>query len=283
MIGITGANGRLGTAIIKELVNKVPREEIVAFIRNLDKITELQSLGVQICQADYDDQQSFVRGLKGIDTLLLISAHDIGRRFMQHKHVIDAAKEVGVKNLLYTSFVMTKIPDWTLLLEHYQTEDYIKSCGLTYTICRNSHYIEPMVSDMSRIITEGVYYTSATKGFAYVGIPDLARTYAELLAHPEKLQVNHIYNFTGPELITPKQYFSIIQSQTDKKLDFKNVSEEEMTDYLHSLGVSEQGMDGWLGFERMQSQGVVSVISDDIETITGSKPQRMVEFIESHK
>ena len=283
MIGITGANGRLGSSIIKKLVHKVPKEEVVAFIRNLDKGTELQSFGVQIRQADYDDKQSFVRGLKGIDTLLLISAHDVGRRFMQHKHVIDAAKEVGVKNLLYTSFVMAKIPDWTLLLEHFQTEDYIKSCSLNYIICRNSHYIEPMVSDMSRIITEGIYYTSATKGFAYVCIPDLARTYTELLAHSEEIQVNHAYNFTGPELVTPKQYFSIIQGQTDKKLEFKNVTEEEMIDYLQKIGISEQGIDGWLGFERMQSQGVVSVISNDIETITGSKPQSMVEFIESHK
>ncbi len=279
MIGITGANGNLGTSIIKLLVQKVPKDEIVAFIRNLDKGKELQTLGVQIRQADYDDEQTFKRGLKDIDTLLLISAHDVGHRFMQHKHVIDAAKESGVKRLLYTSFVMAKTPDWILLLEHHQTEEYIKSVGLEYVICRDSLYVENMINDMKRIISEGVYYTSASNGFAYVSIPDLARTYAEILAHPDKVQPNKTYNFTGPELVTPEDYFNLIQNQTDKKLSFKQVSEEDMTAYLQKLGVSEEAMEGWLGFERMQSDGVCSVISDDIEHLTGTKPLAMSELI----
>lgn len=283
MIGITGANGHLGTTIIKLLVQKIPQGEIVAFIRNLDKGSELQSLGVQIRQADYDDQQSFVRGLQGIDTLVLISAHEVGRRFMQHKHVIDAAKETGVKRLIYTSFVHAKIPDWILLLEHHQTEEYIKEIGLNYVICRNSLYAEGMINDMTRIMNEGVYYTSATNGFAYVGIPDLARTYAEVLAHPEKVQSNQIYNFTGPELVTPEDYFNVIQNQTDKKLIYKPVSEEEMTSYLHSIGVPEEAMDGWLGFERMQSEGICSVISNDIEQITGKKPLSLAELVQQPK
>ena len=248
-------------------------------IRNLDKGKELQSLGIQIRQADYDDQSTFEQGLKGINTLLLISAHDVGRRVTQHKHVIDAAKVAGVKRLVYTSFVHTKRPNWILLLEHYQTEEYIKSTGLEYIICRNSHYIEPMVSDMARIINEGIYITSASNGFAYVSIPDLARTFAELLARPDKVQSNHVYNFTGPELITPEEYFSIIKTQTDKKLLFNHVSEQEMKEYLRSKGLSEESMDGWLGFERMQSNGIVSVLSNDIETITGSKPKSIREFI----
>ena len=281
LIGITGANGRLGTATIKLLLSNVPKEEIVAFIRNLDKANELQSLGVQIRQADYDNKASFEQGLKGIDTLLLISAHDVGRRVAQHSHVIDAANVAGVKRLVYTSFIHTKKPDWTLLLEHYQTEEYIRSSGLEYVICRNSHYIEPMIADMDRIIKEGSYTTSATNGFAYVSIPDLARTFAELLAFPDKVQPNKVYNFTGPELVTPERYYSIIKSQTDKELNFHQVSEEEMKQYLQSIGVSEASMDGWIGFERMQSNGFVSVLSSDIESITGIRPKSMTEFMHS--
>ena len=171
MIGITGANGRLGSEIIKILVSKNLANNICAFVRSEAKGKELRSLGVLTRIADYDDKESFVKGLQCIDTLLLISAHDIGKRVPQHKHVIDAAREVGVTKLIYTSFVMAKTPDWTLLMEHDQTEKYIKSVGLSYVICRDSLYAENMINDMQRIINEGVFYTSASNGFAYVSFP----------------------------------------------------------------------------------------------------------------
>ena len=92
MIGITGANGRLGSLIIKDLVSRGFKDSIIAFVRSKEKGKELEALGVQIRIADYNDETTFDEGLKGIDTLLLISAHDVGQRVAQHKHVIDAAK-----------------------------------------------------------------------------------------------------------------------------------------------------------------------------------------------
>lgn len=282
MIGITGANGKLGTLIIKDLVSRGLKDSIIAFVRSKEKGKELESLGVKIRIADYNDETTFDKGLQGIDTLLLISAHDIGQRVAQHKHVIDGAKASEIKTIIYTSFIHSERPDWTLLLEHFETEEMIVDSGIPYVICRDSLYLDNMVNDIPRIIKEGAYYTSASNGFAYVSVFDLARTYAEILAHPEKITLNSVYNFTGPELVTPEQYFNIIQAQTNKKLSFKKVSEPDMEKYLHSLGISETSMDGWLGFERMQSQNLVSVVSDDIEKITGVTPKDMSSFIKEN-
>lgn len=282
MIGITGANGRLGSLIIKDLVSRDLKDSIVAFVRSKDKGKELESLGVQIRIADYNDETTFDKGLQGIDTLLLISAHDIGQRVAQHKHVIDGAKVNEIKTIIYTSFVHNGRPDWTLLLEHFETEEFIVNSGIPYVICRDSLYLDNMVNDIPRIIKEGVYYTTASNGIAYVSVSDLARTYAEILANPKKVSLDTVYNFTGPELVTPEQYFNIIQAQTNKKLSFKKVTESDMEKYLHSLGVPEESMAGWLGFERMQSQNIVSVISEDIEHLTGVCPQSMTDFIEKN-
>jgi NAD(P)H dehydrogenase (quinone) len=279
MIGITGASGNLGSAIIKDLLPMVDKNRIIAFIRNKNKTQRLTDLGIEARLADYADKESFVTGLKDIDTLLLISASEIGNRLNQHKNVIDAAKESGVKTFIYTSFVMAKKPDWKLLLEHFETEDYIKKSGLSYVICRDSHYLEPMVADMARINNEGTYYTSASGGFAYVTVHDLARTYAVLLANPAKRPLNQTINLTGPSLITPEKYFELMQKKSTKELKFKRVSEEEMKKYLESLNVSPKAMEGWLGFERMQSKGIVSVISDDIKNITGIAPTSMEDYM----
>ena len=56
-----------------------------------------------------------------------------------------------------------------------------------------------------------------------------------------------------------------------------------MKHYLENLQVNEKSIDGWLGFERMQSQGFVSVVTDDIERLTGKKPLSMQELLDQHK
>lgn len=46
MIGITGASGNLGKATIQFLLQKVPPIDIVAIVRNPEKVNEFKERGV---------------------------------------------------------------------------------------------------------------------------------------------------------------------------------------------------------------------------------------------
>ncbi len=91
-IGVTGATGHLGRIVLAQLKGKVPVDQIVALVRSSNKATEP---GIETRLADYEDPESLVSALKGIETLLLISGNEIGRRALQHKNVIEAAKKQG--------------------------------------------------------------------------------------------------------------------------------------------------------------------------------------------
>ena len=102
MIGVTGATGQLGRLVINGLKARVPASDIAALARTPAKA---KNLGVTVREADYGKPETLDRALAGIDTLLLISSNEIGRRATQHRNVIEAAKKAGVKWVVYTSLL----------------------------------------------------------------------------------------------------------------------------------------------------------------------------------
>jgi len=100
-IAVTTASGGLGSAIIKQLLNQMPKEQVVGLARTPDKAKDL---GVEIRNGDYADKPDLVNSLSGIDTVLLVSGMgDPEARIPKHRNVINAAKEAGVSKIVYTS------------------------------------------------------------------------------------------------------------------------------------------------------------------------------------
>ncbi|RXS80830.1 NAD-dependent epimerase/dehydratase family protein, partial [Geobacillus sp. PK12] len=105
MIAITGASGQLGRLVIAHVLEKVPAGDIVALVRDVNKVADLSALGVQVKAADYNQPEALVSALQGVDNVLLISSSEVGQRAAQHRNVIEAAAKAGVKLLAYTSLL----------------------------------------------------------------------------------------------------------------------------------------------------------------------------------
>ncbi|MGW8314947.1 MAG: NAD(P)H-binding protein [Bacteroidales bacterium] len=118
-IGVTGATGQLGSLVVELLRGKVGAENIVALARTPEKA---RKFGVEVRAFNYDKSDKMVEALGGIDRLLLISASDIGQRARQHSNVIEAAKEAGVKWIVYTSLLHANSSTLNLAGEHLATE-----------------------------------------------------------------------------------------------------------------------------------------------------------------
>jgi NAD(P)H dehydrogenase (quinone) len=153
MILVTGATGKLGKATIDSLLKNgsVPGD-IAALVRDETKATELKSKGVQLKVGDYQDFDSLKSAFQGVDKLLLVSSSsDIEYRFSQHKNVIDAAREVGVGHIVYTSFDMKNLRQSTMgedVQYHVDTTDYLKQKDVPYTLMNNTLYADliPIIS-----------------------------------------------------------------------------------------------------------------------------------------
>jgi NAD(P)H dehydrogenase (quinone) len=163
-IAITAASGSLGTAIIEELKKHVPADNIVGIARTPENA---KNLGVIIRKGDYKIKNDFDIALKGIDVVLLISGMDHPQnRIPQHRNVIYAAKEAGVKKIVYTSIFGKdgKSTFDAIVKSNRQTEKDIQESGLEWVIGRNGLYIEPDIEYIEKYKEAGKITNCAGEG-----------------------------------------------------------------------------------------------------------------------
>jgi NAD(P)H dehydrogenase (quinone) len=199
MILVTGATGGLGHETIDCLLKTTPAAEIAALVRDVSKATDLVQRGVDVRQADYADYPALVQAFRGIEKVLLVSAVAFTDRVSQHRNVIDAAKEAGVKHLFYTSiqrssdFVLQEVTESDLA-----TEAYLQASGLVYTILRNGYYFEGLAYLIGSAVPDSEIRFPAGEGkIAFVTRTDLAAATAALLT--SEGHGNQVYTLTGSE------------------------------------------------------------------------------------
>ena len=123
---VTGCDGKLGGRTAKLMLQQVAPADLTftcPFLDRLDpeKKARWESLGVKVCQANYDDPDEMVKAFAGGDRIFIVSAVTIGEiRVRQHKNVVDAALAAGVKHITYTSFLGASA----------LTEDMVAAIGL---------------------------------------------------------------------------------------------------------------------------------------------------------
>ena len=232
-IGVTGATGQLGRLVVEKLKQKVAADTIVALVRNPEKAADL---GVETRPFDYTQPETLVTSLKGIDKLLLISGNEIGQRLPQHKAVIEAAKQAGVKQITYTSILHADSSPLGLAGEHLGTEVAIKESGLTYTILRNGWYTENYTGSAKGAVGAGAFIGNAGDGkIASAARVDYAEVAAVVLAGEG--YENKTYELAGDEAYTLTELAAEISRQTGKIVPYNNLTETQYADILKSFGL----------------------------------------------
>ncbi len=238
MIVVTGASGQLGRLVIEALLKKVPAAEIVAVVRNPEKVADLAARGVQVRQADYDQPASLVAAFKGADKLLLISASEVGRRVPQHRAVINAAKAAGVGLLAYTSLLHADTSPLPLAAEHKETESLIRASCLPAVILRNSWYTENYTAGIPSALQYGIVLGSAKQGrIASAARADYAEAAASVLT--QENQAGRIYELAGDESYTLGELADEIARQSGKSVVYQDLPEGEFKAALLGAGLPD--------------------------------------------
>lgn len=163
-IAVTGATGHLGRLVLDELRRARPAGSLVALVRDASRAQDLADDGVRVRVAAYEDPAALVQGLADVDTLLLVSGSEVGQRVAQHRNVIDAAVEAGVRRIVYTSAPRADSSPLVLAPEHRATEEMVRASGLAWTILRNNWYTENYVGTLQQAAETGEIVAAAGEG-----------------------------------------------------------------------------------------------------------------------
>ncbi|MFC6447828.1 SDR family oxidoreductase [Shinella zoogloeoides] len=234
-IAVTGATGQLGRMIIQKLKQKIAPGEIVALARTPSKAA---ALGVEVREADYEKPETLDRALRGVETLMLVSSSEVGKRASQHANVIAAAKGAGVKRIVYTSLLHADTSPMSLAPEHVQTEAALKTSGIAHTIMRNGWYTENYTVPVPGAVQAGALVGSAGEGrIASATRNDFAEAAVSVLTgdgHDGK-----VYELAGDEAYTLADLAAEISRQTGKDIPYRNLPQDEYAAVLKGIGVPE--------------------------------------------
>ena len=264
-IGITGATGHLGRFVVDALKRIRSSGDIVALVRSPEKASYLRVIARR---ADYDDPDTLDEALVGVDTLLLISSNEVGRRTSQHRNVIASAKRAGVHRIVYTSLLHADRSSLNLAEEHRATEAILKESDVPFTILRNGWYTENYTGSIPGALARGEFLGAA--GDAQISSAtraDYADAAVAVLTAGD--HVGKIYELAGDDAFTLEELAAEVSRQTDKTIPYRNLSEAEYARTLAGLGIPPAEASAIAGWDVAALQGALFDKSHQLSTLIG--------------
>ncbi|NES16567.1 MULTISPECIES: SDR family oxidoreductase [Micromonospora] len=275
-IAVTGATGPLGRLIISSLLDRgVPADQITAVGRNIDRLAELAGRGVATQRADYDDPGSLQAAFAGAEKLMFVSGSEVGKRVVQHGNVVTAAKEAGVRLIVYTSIAHADTSSLVLAAEHKATEQLITDAGLPYVFLRNSWYLENYTGQLPTYLRHGVTGAAGDGRVSAATRADYAEAAAVVLT--AEGQAGRVYELGGAP-VTMTELAAEISRQAGRTVSYLDLPVDKYTELLVTAGLPEGYAAMLADGDRGLAQGELEV-GDDLTTLLGRTPTTLAEAI----
>ena len=281
---VTGVTGLIGKGTVEHLLKKgVPANQIIGLSRKKEGIEDLAAKGVEVRIGDYFDYDSLLRAFEGVDKVMLTSAVAFTDRSTQHYNAITAARQAGVKHVVYMSImrkegsgpIMPGITESDLF-----TEQVLKSSGLTYTILYH-----PPFTDVLSLYYDPNPYENGIKVPANNGKmapatrDELAEAHAEILSTPG--HENKTYSLGGSNAISFADIAKILAEIKGQPVSFTTITAEEYIDIIVAKGVPRHVAGFITNWVVAMEAGEFEYQSGDIERLLGRKTKTFREYIEA--
>jgi NAD(P)H dehydrogenase (quinone) len=234
-IVVTGATGHFGRHAVESLLSRgVPADQIVAVGRSIEKIQDLAGRGVNVQYASYDEPESLRKAFAGADKVLLVSGSEPGKRIPQHQNVIDAAKDAGVSQIVYTSAPHADSSGMILATEHLATERALAASGIPAVILRNGWYLENY--HLRGALEHGLVGAAGDGKLSLATRADLAEAAAAaVLADSHDKQVYEL----GGEGVTLAELAAEVSRQSGREVTYTDLPQDKYIEFLVGVGVPE--------------------------------------------
>ncbi|MFG2037946.1 SDR family oxidoreductase [Dactylosporangium sp. NPDC048998] len=270
-ITVTGATGHLGKLILSELKG----HDVRAVARRPEAV---EGPAQEVRYGDYERPESLPNAIEGTDTLVLISASELGKRFPQHRAVVDAAVEAKVGRIAYVSITKADTSTIAIAAEHKATEEYIKASGLPYTFLRNNWYLENYTANLAGTLEHGAVLGSARDGrIAAATRADFA-TAAAVVATTDGHD-GKAYELGGDRAFTLTELAQALTVRFGTQVVYRDLPVEEFAGALESFGVPNVFALALAQSDGEIAKGALDVVTGDLSRLIGRPTTTLEELL----
>lgn len=273
MIGITGVTGHIGRMAAQEL--KDEGRALRYFARRPERAADLPAESIR--RMSYEHTAESVAALSGVNVLFMVSASESPQRMEQHRSLLDAAKEAGVRHVVYTSFYgASPTATFTLARDHAATEEYIKEKGFAYTFLRDNFYLDFFV-DLCKEYGE-IKGPAGNGKVSAVLRKDVAAVAAEILRDPAKWE-GQTLDMTGESAYTMAEIATAVSAAFGKEIPYVEETVAEAYESRKAWEAEQWEYDAWVSTYTAIAAGEQAGVSGDVERVLGRKPKTLATYL----
>ena len=274
-IGVSGASGNLGQAIVRELQARCQGHKIIAISR-----TPKEADGVEGRVGDYDRPETLATAYAGLDKVILIPTSDLrpGMRGSQNEAAIAAAVAAGVKHIVLLSAAGTRQQEEPIIgASYWRGEQALIKSAPQWTILRMNYYAEALAQEAQSAAASGMLTGFAENKVAFVGRDDVAAAAAGIVIGEG--HAGAIYNATGAKSYTGAERAALMSEVLGKPVAFAVVPVAALQDGMAKMGLPDFVINTIVGIQQDFANGAFDVVTGDVEKLAGRKPKDLRDLL----
>lgn len=273
---VFGATGSLGRHVLDGLLERgTQAAAVTAAGRDQGRLAELASAEFATMSVDLSDPAAVAEVVARHAEVVLISGQDADR-LAQHMSVIQAAKDAGVRHVYYTSGVRADDERFAVNADHRGTEQALIASGLTYTILRNTWYIENYIQALAGPRHTGVL--AAAVGDAVVAAAsrrDLGEALATVVATDGHDNVT--YSLSGDTDFSYADIAAAMSVVLRREVSYTPVTSDRLGAMLTGSGMDAEMAGFLVGLDETIAAGVFSRVGDDLARLIGRPTTSLID------
>lgn len=263
-------------------MKKITPENIVAIVRDPEKVKALAQFGVVMRKADYNDCHSLITAFQGVKRVLQISTTSIGEDGVrQELNVVNAAIENRIDQIIYTSTVQPKKNAHFLAVhQSIKTENAVKASAINYTFFRNSLYMESIPGLIGNALSDGrINYPAQNGKVSFVSRTDIAEALSIVLSGHGHL--NKAYEITGSAAHEFADIATILSKKRGRPFEYNSISLGAYADDLRSFQLPEPAIELLTSMAAGIQNGEFSYVDHALTSILNRPPRTLENYLES--